>query len=68
MQTKLHHRSVARCLRPLVMAFGLALAAGPAVATGNDFEIEVLSSRPDTVTGGDALVRVEVPPRVRLPR
>jgi hypothetical protein len=37
-----------------------ALAAAPA-AQANDVDIEVLSSRPDQVSGGDALVRVEAP-------
>ena len=33
---------------------------------GNDFRIEALSSRPELVTGGDVLVRIEVPRSVSL--
>src|SRR5918994_7443572 len=33
---------------------------------GNSFEITVLSSRPDQVSGGDALVEVSVPRSVRV--
>ena len=44
-------------------AFAAAEKAGP---PSMDFAIEVLSSRPDTVAGGDALVRVEVPRNVAI--
>jgi hypothetical protein len=43
------------------------LAAAPAhAATTHDFEVEVLSSPPEMVTGGDALVRVSIPQNVPL--
>ena len=43
------------------------LAAAPAhAATTHDFEIQVLSSPPEMVTGGDALVRVSIPRNVPL--
>jgi hypothetical protein len=45
-----------------ITAGSWALAAPPAL----DFTIEVLSSRPDMVAGGDALVRVEVPRNVPM--
>ncbi|PSL06852.1 hypothetical protein CLV30_102241 [Haloactinopolyspora alba] len=49
----------------------LAVAAGP-VASADDersgIELSVLSGRPDTVTSGDALVRVYVPQNAPFPR
>ena len=45
-----------------IAAGSWAIAAPPAL----DFTIEVLSSRPDKVAGGDALVRVEVPRNVPM--
>ncbi len=39
----------------------IGLMAAPAAAHGHAVRIEVLSSRPDQVSGGDALVRVEAP-------
>ncbi|MFC7547965.1 DUF6351 family protein [Plantactinospora sp. GCM10030261] len=61
-----------RCLRGLALAVVIPLlvvpvgAAGPASATdGERLRIEVLSSRPDQVTGDDALIRVRFGPRVR---
>ncbi len=55
-------------------AASLLMSAGPAEATGRghdwrdkkDLEIHVLSGRADTVTGGNALVRINVPRGVRL--
>jgi hypothetical protein len=46
-----------------VLAVSLALLTVPAAAStgGGALEIEVLSSRTDAVTGGDALVRIDVP-------
>jgi hypothetical protein len=43
----------------------LAIVAAPALA-GNSFRIVTLSSQPDKISGGDALVRVEVPKDVPL--
>src|SRR5918994_129299 len=63
---------------PAALALGIAAAAAataPARAAtgsadgggnGNSFEITVLSSRPDQVSGGDALVEVSVPRSVRV--
>ncbi len=55
-----------RRLLPLVLALPLALAVLPvspaASAPPGDVRIEVLSGRGDLVTGGDALLRVIVPP------
>ncbi|SEF18842.1 DUF6351 family protein [Jiangella alba] len=55
--------SVVAVAAPLAAA-GPDDPAGP--ARPGDFTIDVLSGRPDTVTGGDALVRVEVPAGVPL--
>jgi hypothetical protein len=53
----------------LVLA-AAALATATANATANvpalDFNVEVLSGRPDTVSGGDALVRIDVPRNVPM--
>ena len=55
-----------RSLAFLLGAAFLTTAAGAAVAAGNgDFNIVTLSTRPDTVSGGDVLVRVDVPTGVR---
>lgn len=55
-----------RRLLPLVVALPLALAVLPAApaasAPPGDVRIEVLSGRGDLVTGGDALLRVVLPP------
>src|SRR5918994_2192126 len=62
---------------PAALALGIAATAAataPARAAtgsadgggGNSFEITVLSSRPDQVSGGDALVEVSVPRSVRV--
>jgi hypothetical protein len=62
-------------LKLAVLAVATALASGPAYAGNddgnrhhgdNDFRIEVLSSRPYMVSGGDALVRVTVKKKVSL--
>src|SRR5215204_4201275 len=64
----------ARWSRPLVAIAMVVTIAGP-VATaagqhkppaGQEFVLSVLSSRPDQVSGGDALVRVDVPRTVPL--
>ena len=47
--------------RILATAFAV-LAATPAAAQADQIDISVLSSRPDQVSGGDALVRVDAPP------
>jgi hypothetical protein len=46
----------------------LLCSALPGLAHDPDFEISVLSSRPDTVTGDDALIQVDVPRSVPLSR
>lgn len=43
-----------------------AQPAAQAVANDRDFSIEVLSGRPDTIAGGDALIRVTVPRNVPM--
>jgi hypothetical protein len=50
----------------LAMPAGAAPAAPDHPSRRNSFELTVLSSRPDQVTGGDALVEVTVPRSVRL--
>lgn len=46
----------------VLSAAAILLAAGTAIrAQGNGLQLRALSSRPDFVTGGDALVRVDVP-------
>ncbi len=48
-----------------LVAFAFAVAAlalSPGAATAKSIDLRVLSSRPDQVSGGDALVRVSAPP------
>jgi hypothetical protein len=55
---------VKRSVRRLAVALGLVafvVPAAPAVAKGSAIDISVLSSRPDQVSGGDALVRIDAP-------
>jgi len=54
-----------RPARLIACLLGIALLVPvlPASAAG-ELRVEVLSGRPDTVTGGDALVHVDVPPGV----
>jgi len=48
---------------------GAAMAAGVAASdNGGLLKLSVLSSRPELVSGGDALVRVQVPPGIELSR
>lgn len=56
-----------RLIRWLGVAAGAALVAGPAPASaqGRGLELRVVSSRPDTVTAGNALLRVDFPRGVR---
>ena len=51
-----------------VLAVGLLLGTAPMApaVTTHDFELRVLSSPPEMVTGGDALVRVTIPRTVPL--
>jgi Tannase-like family of unknown function (DUF6351) len=64
----------ARWSRPLVAIAMVVTLAGPAATAagqpkppaGQEFVLSVLSSRPDQVSGGDALVRVDVPRTVPL--
>ena len=44
----------------------LGLATTPATFANDDFRISTLSTRPELVSGGDVLVRVEVPRKVLL--
>ena len=60
----LRRHARARLLLSLLAA-GFLLAPGTALAAA--FEIEILSSAPDQVTGGDALVRVKLPGIGRRP-
>jgi hypothetical protein len=60
----------------VVASLALLLAAGGAEAgwdkhdkkekDSRDFLVEVLSGRPDTITGGDALIRVNVPKQISM--
>lgn len=56
-----------RLTRWLGGALGAALVAAPttALAEGRGVEVRVISSRPDIVTAGDALVRIHLPRGVR---
>lgn len=47
-----------KALAVLIMLTSLTIAPSPAHASGAPLTVEVLSSRPDQVSGGDALVRV----------
>jgi uncharacterized tannase-like protein DUF6351 len=59
------------CLfRNLVVFLGgafLAATAATSARADNGFDIVTLSSRPDTVSGGDVLVRVDLPPGIPSP-
>jgi hypothetical protein len=45
----------------------LTTETAPAAATSpDDLDIITVSTRPDTVSGGDVLVRIHVPPSVAL--
>ena len=48
------------------LAIALSAMALAAPAVPHDFGIQVLSGRPDSVTGGDALIRIDVPRNVPL--
>ncbi|WP_299033547.1 DUF6351 family protein [uncultured Pseudokineococcus sp.] len=61
---------VLRAVAAPVLALGLVTApaaAAPAAGSADEPQVrlEVVSSRPDAVTGGEALVRVDLPPGVR---
>jgi hypothetical protein len=52
-----------------VLLFAAVLTAGSASATGkspDDLDIITVSTRPDTVSGGDVLVRITAPPSVAI--
>lgn len=52
------------CLRPMIaamVAMGMAAVGQATERADRDFEIEALSSRSDTVSGGDAVVQVMLP-------
>lgn len=49
-----------------VLVVGLAILARDQAQAGGGFQISILSSSPDEVSGGDALVRVDVPKKVPL--
>ena len=63
-----HGRRVIRGILAVVIgAAAVATAASPALAKAtHEFEIRTLSTRPDTVTGGDVLLQVEIPRVVPL--
>jgi hypothetical protein len=73
-RTRAWRRSLAAVAAVAAGAAGIASVGAPAGAAGPDqagppgdtFEVEVLSSRPDQVSGGDALVQVTVPRTVPL--
>jgi len=48
----------------VALAGAAILFAAPAMAATHDFEVKVLSSPPEMVTGGDALVQVSIPKNV----
>src|SRR4030095_1865702 len=55
-----------RCFK-VVAAIGVVVLAASDAGSGADgLQLRVLSSRPEMVTGGDALVRVELPAGVSL--
>lgn len=63
--------SAGRRAKRIVAGVGFVVAAAYAVAwseglraQGRDFEIRTISTRPDTVSGGDVLVRVNIPSNV----
>jgi uncharacterized tannase-like protein DUF6351 len=45
-------------------AVGVAAVAGACTNAFAQFHVDVLSSRPDTVSGGDAVIQVKVPGNV----
>jgi hypothetical protein len=45
----------------LILAFTLTAGAAAAQAKGGGFEIRTVSTRPDLISGGDALVQITVP-------
>ena len=66
----LGHGAARRVLRAGLTAcallLGLAAGASHAAPPPKDFVVEVLSSRPDSVTAGDALLRIDVPRNVPM--
>lgn len=48
------------------LAFGAAAFDAQAKQPSHDFAVEVLSGRADTISGGDALVRIDVPQNVPM--
>ena len=59
-------------LRTCIVALGTALALGAAAIadarnTAANLEIRTLSTRPDTVTGGNVLIEVAIPLRTPTP-
>jgi hypothetical protein len=57
--------SVPKCAVVAVAWALSALAYGPAVGKDNKFEIHTLSTAPELVSGGDVLVKVDVPSTVQ---
>ena len=56
-----------RAMSALAALIALAtLAVAPAFAANNTLEVESLSNRPDKVSGGDVLAKVQVPPDTSL--
>ncbi|OQO94785.1 hypothetical protein B1813_01465 [Saccharomonospora piscinae] len=60
-------RLLAALVVSLLSTLVVALAPGHSAAGERELRVRVLSSRPDTVTSGDALVRVDVPRGFPLP-
>ncbi len=64
------HRMLPRILRAALTAtaalLGLATTASHAKPPPKDFAVEVLSGRADTVSAGDALLRISVPINVPM--
>jgi hypothetical protein len=76
----LHHLGVRGLKRAFILAIAVLVSAVLLTATApanaksdkppkhnpNKFNIEVLSTRADTISGGDALIRVDVPKKVAM--
>ena len=59
--------TAARVVTAILLAFAAAVFAAPsAVAASPKLKLSVLSSRADMVSGGDALVAVDVPSKVKV--
>src|SRR5262245_50660380 len=61
-----HMNSLRAVTRLVPLALAIALSAPVAGAGDHAFDIQALSSKPYLVSGGDALIRVDVPAAVSL--